>query len=288
MEDNTKHGSGVQPPTDSGRLSIDAADLLVSSQSGWDAAPAPKFADACDSLRVYGVYLDNGVTTSNPVKCNSWDDQPCAEKHAIEELGKFINLLAGAEVAFHARVPVTEFVPRRLSDRRNRWQGKVGRVWYRWYRRADGKVWVIASHPLGGRDEPRVFTQTNNPLRFAAVALRQPGVRRVDGSSVKKAQRELVESLRAAAKNVEESDSAESDTDDPERVEVEAEDDNGPKVKWFKPSSHDRWEERTEVAAVVAKELYGVDVNPAYPVVSGSGFTVEQWVECLKVAESRM
>ena len=93
---------------------------------------------------------------------------------------------------------------------------------------------------------------------------------------------------RATGYEDEEFDGADVDTDDRRREEVDTEDSSDPTVRWFPASSHARWEEKTEMAAVVAEELYGVEVNPAYPVVAGSGFTAEQWVECLVEAEYRM
>jgi hypothetical protein len=149
MEDTTKSDSGVQSPIAHGRLAIDAADLLISSQAGWDAAPTPKFADACDSLLVYGIYLNTGDTASIPVECHSWDHQRCAVQHALSELRKLQRVLGASGGVYYARIPVDDFVSARLCDRRYELARTEGVVWYRWYRRDDGTVWVISSHPLG-------------------------------------------------------------------------------------------------------------------------------------------
>jgi hypothetical protein len=284
MEDTTSQLDGSREPT----LDVRIEDLLISSDEAWERAPRPKFVDACDSLRRYGVYRDTGDTASHPVPCNSWDHQPCAEKHAIEELRIFDGLISGSDVVFYARVRVDEFRSARLSDRRGRLAKKAGRVWYRWCQRADGWVWVIASHPLDGREEPRSFTRTDKPLKIAAVALRQPGVRRVDGSSVDKARAELMRGLEREAGVADWGDGDDGGTDAAEGASVDEEPNESPEVKWVGTFPHARWEEATERAAAYAKRRFGVEVNPSYPVVVGSGFTGDQWAECLAYAKSTM
>jgi hypothetical protein len=284
MEDTTNNAiDGPEPARESG-----VRDFLISSDEQWEQAPRPKFIDACDSLRRYGVFLNTGDTASHPVPCNSWDHQPCAEKHAIEELRIFDGLISGSEVVFYARVRIDEFRSARLSDRRGRLAKKAGRVWYRWCERADGWVWMIASHPLGGRDAPQVFTPADKPLKIAAVALRQPGVRKVDGSSVKNARAELLRDSGVEASEQAEDDSDDTGVDDTDRATAEDEPDASPKVKWIGTATHSQWEEMEQRAAVYAKDRFGVEVNPSYPVVVGSGFTVEQWAECLAYAKSTM
>jgi hypothetical protein len=183
MQDNANSDEGTQQP----RLIWafpDPSDLLISSQAGWDAAPKPKFADACDSLLVYGIYRNTGDTASIPVECHSWDHQQCAEQHALRELRMLRWVLGESGGAYYAKVPIDDFASARLCDRRYELAKTESVVWYRWYRRDDGTVWVISSHPLGGRKPPAEFHPTNIPLRIAAVALRQPGVNRADGSNL--------------------------------------------------------------------------------------------------------
>lgn len=282
MEDTTSNSIDDPEPT----LGLGLDDLLISSKERWAQAPPPRFVDACDNLRCYGVNLATGAEASVPVQCHSWDHQSCAEEHAVKELRIFDGLIAGYGVVFYAKVLVDEFRPARLSDRRSRLAKKVGRVWYRWCRRSDGWVWVIASHPLTGRDEPRLFVATQFPLRLAAVALRQPGVRRVDGSRVSKASAELRRERQLDAGQDDDEESGVEPDGPKETVEEEA--DRSPSIKWIGSASHARWEETKERAAAYAERRFGVEVNPAYPVVIGSGFTAEQWAECLAYARSRM
>jgi hypothetical protein len=284
MEDTTRSIGRVLEPTQA----LTVEDLLISRDEAWEDAPTPRFVDACDNLRRYGIYRDTGDTASHPVQCKSWDHQPCAEKHAIEELRIFDGLISGSDVVFYARVRVDEFRSARLSDRRGRLAKKVGRVWYRWCQRADGWAWVIASHPLDGREEPRSFTRTDKPLKIAAVALRQPGVRKVDGSSVKNARAELLRDSGVEASEQAEDDSDDTGVDDTDRATVEDEADASPKVKWIGTATHSQWGEIEQRAAVYAKRRFGVEVNPSYPVVVGSGFTGDQWAECLAYAKSTM
>ena len=233
----------------------DAARLLISDQAAWDVAPAPKFFDSCDSLRRYGVYMDTGATTSHPVPCSSWDHQPCAEKHAKKELETFIGLLAGAEVAFYATVPDADFVSGRFeqpsellgrpggsglvpvgSEGRRKGVGdRLPASW--WARRTSGSS-----------------ENTYNPLKIAAVALRQPGVRRIDGSSVKRAKAELDERIEEAVGEDDESEMPGSESDDSNDEKAETEEGSGPKVKWFPASSYARWQRKNELAAEVAED----------------------------------
>jgi hypothetical protein len=281
MADTTSQPSRGREPIHA----LNVEDLLISRDEAWEQAPAPKFADACDSLLVYGVYLNTGDTASIPVRCHSWDHRRCAEQHALRELRELQRVFGASGGAYYAKVPIDDFVSARLCDRRYELAKTEGVVWYRWYRRDDGTVWVIASHPLGGRKPPAEFRRTDSPLKVAAVALRQPGVKRADGSNLAR--------VPSAESGIDETDDEdETDSGDPhveeDAVEEDAvEVDEGSQVEWIGTANEERWEATQRAAAVEAMDRYGVEVDPRHAVTLGGGITPEEWAECLKAVRHR-
>jgi hypothetical protein len=264
MENDSKvpaAGTAVEsvPATDEFLMAV--RDLMISPDDKWDMAPEPQHSAVCNRLRVFGIYRGRVDPSSKAVQCKMWDHRGCAEKHACDELALVRRLLGESTAGFVAIIPVADFMSDRISKRRSERSKQEGEVWYRWYLRDDGFVWVVASHRLNGTKPPMAFNQTDTPMRWIAAALRLPGVLRADGSNVRQW-------------------TGDDDTDDEEFENQTA----GTDYVHLGRAKGDEEPELIRAAAAEAERRSGIEIDLLDPVKRTGGITWDLWAECLKFA----
>lgn len=246
------------PETDEFLISVE--DLMISVSDMWDTAPDAHHGALCNRLRVYGIYRGRVDLSSVTVRCKMWDHRECAETRVRDELTLVRCLLGEASTAFFAIVPVADFASDRISKRRYERAKAGGSVWYRWYVRNDGFVWVIASHPLTGRKAPEVFHETDAPMRWVAAALRLPGVIRADGSNV-----------------------GQRTSDDDSHDEEFENQTVGNVYVYLGRATPSEKEELLRAAVAEVGHRFGIEIDILDPVKSNGGITWDQWAQSLKV-----
>jgi hypothetical protein len=230
---------------------FDPASLLISNPFAWEGVPESKSAASCGRTYRWGMRLSTGLDICVPTRCRTWWHQPCAEFLAETTLELIHYVVGSTGGAYFAVIKTSDLRENLISGRRYTKEKKLDRsVWYRQINREDGATFIIASDPLNGRYEPTVFHRVDDPVALAAGALALPGVIRVDGSR----------------KGGDDRDGSDEDT-----VMF------GAAGKVF----HARVQ---RLAADIARERYGVDVNPLAGAAADGPITSKQWAVCMEEA----
>ncbi len=246
MKDRSTNPSTSQPPD-----RFDPASLLISNAFAWEGVPESKSAASCGKTYRWGMRLSTGLDICTPTRCRTWWHQPCAESLARATLTVIHNAVSITGDAYLAVIKTSDLRNNLIAGRRHAKEDKLGRwVWYRQINRKDGTTFIIASDPLTGRYEPNSFHRLDDPLAVAAGALALPGVIRVDGSR----------------KDGDDRHGSNEDT-----VIF------GASGKVF----HARVQ---RLAADIARERLGVDVNPFEGAAADGLITSEQWADLMQEA----
>ncbi len=257
MEDNTKHGSGVEPPIDSGRLAIDAADLLISDKAAWETWSVTVSAKTCGHKRSLGINKKSGVLKFTPTSCRTYGHQPCAEQKVKDYLKTIHRNLDGRTSGYMTVMDEEEFDPNRLKHRLSEFRAPWIDDVFDFYRGSSTASTVrsrLSRHvELTGRLSPRTMDPVDDLLGAAAYALRLPGMRRFSGTRWR---------IRPG---------------DGESVSHS-----------FGSMFEDEKERFLEEVADLVLERYGVRIDAADPMSYGSKITMDQYIACGDEVRSRV
>jgi hypothetical protein len=237
---------------------FDPAFILISNDFAWEGVPESKSASFCGNVPLRGINKRTGLPVSFTVPCGTLFHQPCAEAKVISKLQMMHARVALSRSCFFAVVRTVEFRKDRLSDRRYRLAKKLDRlVWYVWVQRADGWTYIFASDPLTGRKEPLTFYESEKLLPIVANAMMLPGVLRIQPS-------------RAG-------------------LSVDDHDDHGDdEVEYLGFAGDVMYRRAVRIAAEIALERYGIEVDLLAPTRLDGGVTPEQWIDCMQQAWARV
>ncbi len=249
MEDRAFSESVRGAPESQDRLILNASNLLISDDDGWNQQSPTKSALGCGSGQKLGVSRRNGdlITFSPP--CRSYGHRPCAEAQVRKHLGTIGRNLGGGRSGWVAVVEEDDFDKDLLKDRLYRYRLKHRDdlwAWYRVVKRSDGTRWILSTVPLGGRLPPVSMEPVDDLLVFAADALRLPGVAGFRGTWWP------IKPPKSGSTDLHSFGSVTSETKEAFLV----------------------------ATAKEVEQRFGVRIDPMEPLEYGNGITVDQFIEC--------